>query len=97
MHFWKWRGLLHNIAGSVASFMVLFSVTAATKENGFNIFSGRHGSIGLILGILTVFLAVGGILSAYFLSYKTSKWDQMRFVKSKKLHQYLGLFMVIVS
>ena len=88
---------MHNIAGSIASIMVLFSVTMATKENGFNIFSGRHGSIGLILGIATVFLAVGGILTAYFLSYKTSNWDQMRFVKSKKVHQYLGLFMVIIS
>ena len=54
--------------------MCIFSTFMAAKENGFTLFSGRHESIGLILGTLTLFLALGGILTAYLLRFKTSTW-----------------------
>ena len=96
-HLWKWKSLLHNIAGFLASFMCIFSTYMATKENGFTLFSGRHGSIGLVLGILTLFLAISGILPAYLLRFKTNTWGKMKFIKSKLPHKYLGLSMIIAS
>ena len=98
MHQWKWRGILHNIAGSIASFMVMFSsIMAMIEVPRFRIFKNPHRFFGFSVFCLTVFLALGGIISAYLLKFKTSNWGSMKSVKSKKGHQYLGLISVAVA
>ena len=87
MHKWKWRGTLHNTLGSIASVMVIFSSIMAMNEvRSLNIFRNPHRFFGFSVFCLLILLALGGIISAFLLKYKTDNWGSMKFVKSKKSH-----------
>jgi len=96
-HFWRWRQILHSIAGTLSLLLVIiFGFIALSKQN-WKIVKSKHTIAGFVTLMASILLMLGGFFNGFILKAKSNQWGALKAIKWKAVHKYFGILLVIGS